>query len=425
MNLHNLLRGVADNYGLGGLFNKVFPGSGQPDPNADPNAPQGPDNYLLNGATPGGPGTVAPPMQAMGQAPYQPNYQPQQNATPPQAPQAPGGGVTATPDQEIQVTGQHPAAPVVAAQPDGTMEGRGTLTRGLPAGPQAAAQNKVNLSNDAYVVAAQQARDSAANATDADGNPVHHGMFGIHGKMRDLLGLFGDTVNSTNGRADVYAPEQMRERLGDAMAGSTEHPQEAIERLNSQGFTDQAKAIGDSADTRDLRDATMANTQAYHASLVADHRSKLLMAVGTTVGQTLNGTTDGPSRDAALSQIFARLKAMKIDPEELGLKLGMTGDEAQAAVNASITTNQQRQLPIAQQNADAHTTSANKQPAARAPANPTDTTLSKHLIDIVEGGGTLTPGQQKAANMLGHGDQRGKGRAKVVLPPLDFNSFNR
>lgn len=409
MNLHNLLSGIADSYGLGGLFNKTFPGR---DPNADPNAPQGPDNYLMNGAMPGGPGTVAPPYNVAPQAP--------------QTPQAPGGGVTATPDQEIQVTGQQNKPAVVAAQTDGVMEGRGVLNRGLPAGPQSAAPNPVNLSNDAYVVAAQKARDSAATAVDSDGNPVHHGMFGVHGKMRDLLGLFGDTVNSTNGRADIYAPEQMRERLGDAMAGSTEHPQEAIERLNSQGFTDQAKAIGDSQDNKDLREATMANTQAYHTAMMGDRRATMLGRFGQIMSNTFNGADTPTEQAAAQKSIRARMTSLGIKPEEMGLTDDMSAEDWKAAVNSGISTYQTKQAASGDLRARAAMVSAQRQPASH-PAAVTDSSQAAPLLKILANGGKLTSGQNDTLTRLGHGANRGmgsKGRQPVSPPDPSIFSNN-
>lgn len=61
--------------------------------------------------------------------------------------------------------------------------------------------------------------------------PERKGMFGVKGTLRDVLGLLGDTYLTTNGRQAVYNPRRQQEREADAMAGFSDNPMAAVERL--------------------------------------------------------------------------------------------------------------------------------------------------------------------------------------------------
>ena len=73
------------------------------------------------------------------------------------------------------------------------------------------------------------ARDEALQAASEDSQ--HRGMFGLKGTLRDVLGLAGDAFLLQAGRNPMYMPKRRQERLSDAMAGFTQDPQSAIERI--------------------------------------------------------------------------------------------------------------------------------------------------------------------------------------------------
>lgn len=91
-----------------------------------------------------------------------------------------------------------------------------------------------NLGNRDILEEAAQAR---ANA------PQRTGMFGTKGTLRDILGTIGDAFLVQSGNKAMYAPHRQQEKMSDALAGFSDNPLAAIERLAAGGFADQATEL--------------------------------------------------------------------------------------------------------------------------------------------------------------------------------------
>ena len=61
--------------------------------------------------------------------------------------------------------------------------------------------------------------------------PVHKGMFGIKGTLRDILGAVGDFKANQEGRMGRYENLRNREQIGDAMRGYDQDPLKAIRQV--------------------------------------------------------------------------------------------------------------------------------------------------------------------------------------------------
>ena len=81
------------------------------------------------------------------------------------------------------------------------------------------------LNNAPAVIGREQDIKQTEEASD------RRGMFGMRGTLRDVLGVLGDAFLVQSGNNPMYAPTRQRERVSDAMAGSTVDPVGASERV--------------------------------------------------------------------------------------------------------------------------------------------------------------------------------------------------
>lgn len=95
------------------------------------------------------------------------------------------------------------------------------LGRSRPAIP-ADDMGPMSLGNRAWIEEAMDARSKA---------PQRKGLFGVKGTLRDVLGAIGDHYLMGEGMKPVYAPKKAQEEASDALAGFTQNPMAALERL--------------------------------------------------------------------------------------------------------------------------------------------------------------------------------------------------
>lgn len=285
-------------------------------------------------------------------------------------------------EDEILVTGKKRTGP----------QGLGSLPRYDPADlPPLDDKQPVMMRNNEFLTGAKDAQQSA---------PERKGMFGVKGTLRDVLGLIGDTYLTTNGRNPIYRPVQQQEREADAMAGFSENPQAAMERLAAlPGGQEMAQKLMAQYQADQVRQTQAAAVAQNRQSMDDDRSGRRSLNFMKYAGQTLAGID--PKNSAALAQtvelLRKRAEALKIDPSDLGITPDMSPEEIQATVAGSIGTYQTRQLPIAQQNADANTTRANRPPAGRAPPQQGLSNVDAGVANAVLNG-TATPAQQKYYN---------------------------
>lgn len=249
----------------------------------------------------------------------------------------------------------------------------------------------VMMRNNEYLTGAKDAQQAA---------PERKGMFGVKGTLRDVLGLIGDTYLTTNGRNAVYRPVQQQEREADAMAGFSENPQAAVERLAAlPGGQEMAQKLMAQYQADQGRQVQAESLAQNRTAMADDRSSRRTGDFLKYAGQTLAGINPRDTQKLAESVALLQKRAnyLKIDPGDLGITPDMTPGEIQATIAGSISTYNTRQLPIAQQNADANTTRANRPPVGRAPPQQGLSNVDAGVANAVLNG-TATPAQQKYYN---------------------------
>ena len=215
-------------------------------------------------------------------------------------------------------------------------------------------------------------RDRALEAGAKEAN--HKGAFGMKGTLRDIVGILGDAFLVQSGNKAIYQPQREKERLGDAMAGSSIDPIGARERamgvdpafateygLKTEENTNAAnrvRAQGLEGDRKNFNDALATVSQMYAAAittgtpkaladaeqgariisqrtgipmeqLLAGNDPNLIAGRGATVNQTLRlpqyerGLDQGDRRlDIQMRSAKDREARTKILEDALGLKKG-------------------------------------------------------------------------------------------------------
>lgn len=255
-----------------------------------------------------------------------------------------------------------------------------------------------DLYNANVLLGAQDAAESA---------PEHKGMFGTKGTLRDVLGTLGDAFLTQSGNQQIYAPQRERERRSDAMAGFTDDPRAAVERLAAGGFSQDAQAINkqrlatQGSIQQAESDQRMAQQEAEvkAAQQAYDNRNESAELLYTAMG--------GAKSEEEYQRIRPILEVIK-SQGGLGEEyyIPETFDEGMAAAYTRMGMNpsQQmsaergdRQLGVSQQNADTNRIRANKAPSGRAPqrpSNPTRASEEARVVDKINRGEELGAGDQ-------------------------------
>lgn len=220
------------------------------------------------------------------------------------------------------------------------------------------------------------------------------GMFGMKGTLRDVLGVLGDAFLVQSGNAPMYAPTRRKEHISDAMAGFTVDPVSAIERV-SYYDPEMGQKLYEDYETSLLKKAQQDSLAAGRQSQIIDRNLENLqkgrLAVQGVLAQRGAIGPDGNITPAAMNVINLIARQHQVPVEEL-MGANMTGEEAALYGTAGMNVNQQRNLPIAQQRADASTMSAkasmiraNRPPQGRAPRAETDSERAIRIGDKPEG----------------------------------------
>lgn len=236
--------------------------------------------------------------------------------------------------------------------------------------------------------------DEAANAS--KNAPQRKGMFGTRGTLRDILGTLGDAFLVQSGNKAVYAPHRQAERESDQLAGFTQDPLAAIERLASGGNAPAAMDLSKEYNTDQVRRLTAG--QASKQAAEANYQK-----YGSLFGQYIGATT--PKTYERIKPILQQLKARGQLGDEFSIP-----DTYDQAMNKSYqmggmnTTNQIR-TGQAEETATERARhnrateengriSATKQPAPRNPPQPTKASIAAPIVAKSLRGEKLTPQEQ-------------------------------
>lgn len=199
------------------------------------------------------------------------------------------------------------------------------------------------------------------------------GMFGMKGTLRDVLGVLGDAFLMQSGNAPIYAHRRRQEQISDAMAGYADKPLEAIERV---AYYDPAMAVElkKEYETNLLRNAQQQSLQDTRDSQIEDRNYNRVKDVRPTAQAIL---AQSGAYDPATGQLTPDAQAaLRVLANQAGVPVeelvgeGLSPQGMRLLGEAGMTVNQLRNLPIAQQRADASTSQARSSAirAARPPA---------------------------------------------------------
>jgi hypothetical protein len=172
--------------------------------------------------------------------------------------------------------------PVIEEQPQAPPEEtgaemlvQGMRGQGAPVDPsQYLLEGAPLLRNTDWAQEAQAAREENDKKVD------HRGMFGVKGTLRNVLGVLGDAFLVQGGRDPMYAPQRQMEREGDAMAGISQAPRAAVERMTAVNPALAAKMNDSVADAEIAR----ANAERQAAAEAAARHAQGLKIVGGMLG---------------------------------------------------------------------------------------------------------------------------------------------
>ena len=220
------------------------------------------------------------------------------------------------------------------------------------------------------------------------------GMFGMKGTLRDVLGVLGDAFLVQGGQDPYYAPLRRQEQISDAMAGYADKPLEAIERVAYYDPT-MAAELKKEYETNLLRQAQQQSLQDTRDSQIED-RNYTRLKDGRAVVQRILAQPGAFGPDGQLSPAAQRLIATAAQNAGTTVEgligADMTPEALRLFGGADMTVNQQRNLPIAKQRADASTSQAHssatraaRPPAGRQPRAKTDGERFDEFRAIPEG----------------------------------------
>jgi hypothetical protein len=239
------------------------------------------------------------------------------------------------------------------------------------------------------------------------------GMFGVKGTLRDVLGILGDAFLVQSGNAPLYYPTRQKEALEDKMVGFANNPIAAAERVGGQMGMDLLEAEQGRqlklAQQQSLADARTSTIETRDYNRLKDAR---LLAQGI-LAQPGAYAPDGSLSPDAQGILTTVARQAGVTVQEL-VGENLSPQALRLLGEAGMTVNQQRNLPIAQQRADASTSQAQsaavraaRPPAGRAPAQPTKASIENSVREKLNRGEELGEGDQIVADEM---RQRAQGR---------------
>lgn len=304
------------------------------------------------------------------------------------------GGIVATPEQEAESEAMRRAFPNAPATADDYQGQIDVLGRNPPTAPAPSEYDPYFGNRTAL-----EARDVSTQEIEEyrRENP-RKGMFGVKGTLRDVLGILGDAFLVQSGNKPVYMPTRQQEWLEDRMVGFSNDPIAAAERVGGS----LGMELLDKEETRQLKlaqqqslaDSRTSTIEARDYSRLKDARLFAQSILSQKGAYGPDGSLSAEAREAlALAARHAEVSVNDLIGENLSPQaLRLLGE-------AGMTVNQQRNLPIAQQRADASTSQAQsaavraaRPPQGRAPRAESDREAAIRIGNKPEG--ERTPGEQ-------------------------------
>src|SRR6185503_8836 len=138
------------------------------------------------------------------------------------------------------------------------------------------------------------------------------------------------------------------------LVGFTQNPQAAFERLAAVN-PELAGKLNDAYQTNQTRQTIAQGVASGKNDALYLQKMDKLSKLGSNL---LAGSKSPEETAAAVTRLKGLAAALKVDPADLGINDSMSPEEIRAMALGNETPYQQAQVPIKQQNADAHTATA-------------------------------------------------------------------
>lgn len=204
-----------------------------------------------------------------------------------------------------------------------------------------------NLRNGRAVIE----RDRAFNDTEGAVDPSRkdrRGPFGSRGTLRDILGTVGDAFLIQSGNDPMYAPRRERERLSDAMAGFTQDPMAAIERV--AGINPQAaQAMLEQYQLNQDRTADNQRMQGQAQTQADQERRQAINNARDNAARLLNAAATSGDPAQAFQQVLPQIQQMasaySLSLEDIAMRADMSPEQLSMIAQAGMTPYQQNRVP--------------------------------------------------------------------------------
>jgi|SRR6185312_2412451 len=296
----------------------------------------------------------------------------------------------ATDPDPITVVGRQNSQPAQDRQP--------SLPVNYPDAPNISLSNGPNAPDYGNRSQVEAARAAVAN----DSKPQGH--------LSRMLDNLGDAIYKAWGLPAYHKQEQDEKDLQNAMTGFTNNPLAAFERANtvdSKFAQDAYKNYQENQYHQGQLKSLDSNRQSEIYNRNFDNRDKGMTRV-------MQWTYGG----LPYNQIVNAAKSYGIDESDLqqmGVTPNMTPADRKAFAYGAMNVNQQVQVPfreqalgIAQQNADAHTTNANRPRAGAAHDSTADVAVPLLRKMGQVGWDGLAPSEQQQMKSMGYSPSRGQ-----------------
>ena len=174
----------------------------------------------------------------------------------------------------------------------------------------------------------------------------HRGMFGTKGTLRDILGIVGDAFLVQSGNKPMYAPVREQERISDAMAGFTEDPMAAIERVAGESPMLAQKML-EQYQANQYQTAQQQSLAASRESMINTRNDARLNDLRKFASQAIASAGDNPESQAyAIELIKQQADRQQIPLEDLGISEDMTAEQMRVLADAGMSVQNIRNLPL-------------------------------------------------------------------------------
>lgn len=231
-----------------------------------------------------------------------------------------------------------------------------------------------------------------------------HGMFGMKGTLRDVLGTLGDAFLIGGGGSAMYTPHRQQERMGDAMFGAAENPMQAAERLAAAGFTKEAQDLIESTQRNEYNQGVLRSTEQNRLDQAGNRKEDNLQKLVNLTARRLQAAGDDPEKIAYALELATQDAArLQIDLRDLGISPDMTEDQRAVVAGGDMTVNQQVQVPFTErrvQVSERNATTGEKNAttariSANRPRNPPPRPRSDTVQEMFEEIGRIPENQRK------------------------------